>query len=66
MDRLASIWDRLRGVQRSFGRGQTMAEYAFILAAIAIVVFVSYVAMGQDVNALISWKSIDDALLGAM
>ena len=66
MDRLASIWARLRGVQGSSSRGQTMAEYAFILAAIAIVVFVSYVTMGQDVNAMVSWKSIDNALLGAM
>jgi Flp pilus assembly pilin Flp len=43
-----------------------MAEYGFILGAIAVVVFVSYVTMGQDVNAMISWKSVDNALLGAM
>ena len=66
MGRLASIWAGLRQFHGSVNRGQTMAEYAFILSAIAIVVFVSYVAMGEAVNSMTSWKSIDDALLGAL
>jgi Flp pilus assembly pilin Flp len=35
-------------------RGQTMAEYAFIVSAIAVVVFVSYQVMGQDLNVLVN------------
>jgi len=66
MDRLAIVRAWLPGLQKSSSRGQTMAEYAFILGAIAVVAFVSYVTMGQDVNAMISWQSIDNALLGAM
>jgi len=41
-------------------RGQTMTEYALILAAVAIVVFVVYEVMGQDIGTLVS--NIDNAL----
>jgi Flp pilus assembly pilin Flp len=34
-------------------KGQTMTEYAFIVAAIAVVVFVSYEVMGQDLTSLV-------------
>jgi Flp pilus assembly pilin Flp len=34
--------------------GQTMTEYAFILAAVAIVVFVTYEVMGQDLNSMVN------------
>ncbi len=34
--------------------GQTMTEYALILAAIAIVVFVTYEVMGQDIGSLVN------------
>jgi Flp pilus assembly pilin Flp len=37
-----------------------MTEYAFILAAIAIVVFVTYQVMGQDINSLVN--SVDNLL----
>jgi Flp pilus assembly pilin Flp len=37
-----------------FARGQTMTEYALILAAIAVVVFVGYQAMGTTIMALVS------------
>ena len=43
-----------------FARGQTMAEYALILAAVAIVVFAAYQTMGTTITALVS--SIDTAL----
>jgi Flp pilus assembly pilin Flp len=49
-------WER----QRGFTRGQTMAEYALILAAVAIVVFVAYEIMGQDIGRLVN--NIDSAL----
>ena len=35
-------------------RGQTMTEYALILAAIAVVVFVTYQIMGQNIGSLVS------------
>lgn len=41
-------------------RGQTMTEYALILAAIAVVVFVTYQIMGQDINSLVN--KVDTAL----
>jgi hypothetical protein len=41
--------------QRGLTRGQTMTEYALILAAVALVVFVTYQFMGQDINHLATW-----------
>jgi Flp pilus assembly pilin Flp len=35
-------------------RGQTMTEYAFVLAAVAIAVFATYEIFGQDVSSLVS------------
>ena len=43
-----------------YRKGQTMTEYALILAAVAIVVFVVYEVMGQDIGTLVS--NIDNAL----
>jgi Flp pilus assembly pilin Flp len=40
--------------------GQTMTEYALILAAIAVVVFVTYQIMGQDIGSLVN--KVDNAL----
>ena len=45
---------------REYRKGQTMTEYALILAAVAIVVFVVYEVMGQDIGTLVS--NIDNAL----
>jgi Flp pilus assembly pilin Flp len=39
---------------REWRRGQTMTEYALILSAVAVVVFVTYQVMGQDVNSLVN------------
>lgn len=39
---------------RGWGKGQTMTEYALIMAAVAVVVFVTYEVMGQDVNSLVN------------
>ena len=41
-------------------RGQTMTEYALILAAVAIVAYVTYQVMGQDIGSMVS--TIDTAL----
>jgi Flp pilus assembly pilin Flp len=35
-------------------RGQTMAEYALIMAAVAVVVFVGYQTMGTTITKLLS------------
>ena len=50
------IYLKLRGYQEA----QTMTEYAFILAAVAIVVWVTYEVMGQDVSSLVN--RVDDLL----
>jgi Flp pilus assembly pilin Flp len=43
--------------------GQTMTEYALILAAIAVVVYGAYAAMGNNIGTLAS--GIDSALTNA-
>ncbi len=45
---------------REYQRGQTMAEYALILAAVAVVVFVGYQTMGTTITTLLS--SVDGNL----
>jgi Flp pilus assembly pilin Flp len=39
---------------RNLRRGQTMTEYALILAAIAVVVFISYQVMGQSIDTMVN------------
>ena len=48
---------------RQISKGQTMTEYALILAAVAIVVFAVYEVMGQDIITLVN--QIDGALAGS-
>jgi Flp pilus assembly pilin Flp len=50
MDLFTGIIVRLRESMR----GQTMTEYAFIVSTIAVVLFVSYQLMGQDLNGLVN------------
>jgi len=45
---------------REYQRGQTMAEYALILAAVAVIVFVGYQTMGTTITSLLS--SVDGQL----
>jgi Flp pilus assembly pilin Flp len=44
----------------SFARGQTMAEYALIMAAVAVVVYAGYQTMGTTLTTLLS--SVDTKL----
>ena len=44
-------------------RGQTMTEYALILAAVAIVAYITYQVMGQDIGSMVN--TIDAALAAA-
>jgi Flp pilus assembly pilin Flp len=45
---------------RNMRRGQTMTEYALILAAVAVVVFITYEVMGQDISRMVN--TVDSAL----
>jgi Flp pilus assembly pilin Flp len=54
---------RVREYHKGLSKGQTMTEYALILAAIAIVVFVTYELMGQDITSLVD--KIDTDLTNA-
>jgi Flp pilus assembly pilin Flp len=45
---------------REHRKGQTMTEYALIMAAVAIVVYITYEIMGQDIGKLVN--NIDSAL----
>jgi Flp pilus assembly pilin Flp len=38
----------------SLARGQTMAEYALILAAVAVIVYAGYQTMGTTITTLLS------------
>jgi Flp pilus assembly pilin Flp len=40
-------------VRFRYCRAQAMTEYALILAAVAVAVFVTYQIMGQDINSLV-------------
>ena len=42
-----------------WSRGQTMTEYALIMAAVAIVVFVTYQTMGNDIGSLVNSVNTD-------
>ncbi len=45
---------------RESRRGQTMTEYALILAAVAVVVFIGYQTMGTTVSSVLN--SVDSQL----
>jgi len=56
MDKITGLFVKVREYQR----GQTMAEYALILAAVAVVVFVGYQTMGTTITTLLG--SVDTKL----
>jgi len=60
---LTTVYVRLRELDKRLTNGQTMTEYALILAAVAIVVFVTYQVMGQDITKLVN--IIDSDLVNA-
>ena len=49
MDKITGLLVKVREYQR----GQTMTEYALILSAVAVVVFVGYQTMGSTISTLI-------------
>ena len=60
MERLTQLYLKGRELTKRLSKGQTMTEYALILAAVAIVVFITYEVMGQDITSLVN--QIDTAL----
>src|SRR6266481_3961119 len=55
--------DKIRGRfvrVREYQRGQTMTEYALILSAVAVVVFIGYQTMGTAIGSLLT--SVDGKL----
>src|SRR5271165_2676169 len=50
MDKITKMFVKVSEYQR----GQTMAEYALILSAVAVVVFVGYQTMGTTITSLLS------------
>lgn len=61
MDMITSMYVKVRNLQlRNLRRGQTMTEYALILAAVAVVVFITYEVMGQDISSMVN--KVDSAL----
>jgi Flp pilus assembly pilin Flp len=56
MDKITGMLVKVREYQR----GQTMAEYALILSAVAVVVFIGYETMGTTITTLLS--SVDGKL----
>jgi Flp pilus assembly pilin Flp len=60
MEKMKRMYLKARELGKRFSKGQTMTEYALILAAVAIVVFITYEVMGQDIGTLVS--NIDNAL----
>jgi len=55
--------DQIRGIfikLNEYRRGQTMTEYALILSAVAVVVFIGYQTMGTTIGSLLT--SVDGSL----
>ena len=60
MEKMTRMYLKARELGQRLKKGQTMTEYALILAAVAIVVFITYEVMGQDITSLVN--RIDTAL----
>jgi Flp pilus assembly pilin Flp len=56
---LTTLYVKVREFHKKLSKGQTMTEYALILAAVAVVVFVTYEVMGQDISTLVNFVDSD-------
>ena len=63
MESVTKVFIRARETVVRNSRGQTMTEYALILAAIAVVVYGTYRALGNNISSL--GNGIDSALTNA-
>ncbi len=59
MKLLTKLYVRVREFHKALTKGQTMTEYALILAAVAVVVFITYEVMGQDISTLVNFIDSD-------
>ncbi len=59
MEFLTRTFVKVREFQKRLSKGQTMTEYALILAAVAVVVFVTYEVMGQKIGTLVNAINTD-------
>jgi len=53
------LFIRVREWHKALSKGQTMTEYALIMAAVAVVVFITYETMGQDIGSLVNSINTD-------
>ncbi len=56
---MTKFFIRTREWHKSLSKGQTMTEYALIMAAVAVVVFITYETMGQDIGSLVNSVNTD-------
>ena len=67
MNKVVSIYingnEQFRNVLCDGAKAQTMTEYALILAAVAIVAYITYQVMGQDIGSMVN--TIDNGLAAA-
>lgn len=66
MQRVIRLFIRVREFHNRLSRGQTMSEYALILAGVAVVVFAAYTSMGQAINSMVEWNAIDKDLTSSL
>jgi Flp pilus assembly pilin Flp len=59
MDLVTKTLVRVREWHKGLSKGQTMTEYALIMAAVAVVVFVTYQTMGNDIGSLVNKINTD-------
>jgi Flp pilus assembly pilin Flp len=59
-EKITRFYVKAREMGKRLSQGQTMTEYALILAAVAIVVFITYEVMGQNISKLVN--NIDSSL----
>ena len=59
MEFVTKLYVSMREFNRRLTKGQTMTEYALILAAVAVVVFVTYEVMGQKISTLVNFIDSD-------
>lgn len=51
---MSNLFAKMYVKVREVSRGQTMTEYALILSAVAVVVFLGYQTMGGDIGTLLT------------
>jgi Flp pilus assembly pilin Flp len=59
MELITKTLVRVREWHKSLSKGQTMTEYALIMAAVAVVVYVTYSTMGNDIGTLVNKINTD-------